>query len=147
MNKTKITWPTLFLKALVFAAVLTSCKKNKDVEMNTPAYHIAESENLIIPAAVGLPVDQPGGFTRVATYYAEGVQKYKEQAKAGSNPVTYEWVFVFRKVCAKGCEQQSGVYTHGAGPFWQLSAADSLFAQHYTPAKTIASPMPAALTG
>lgn len=139
MHKVKIINPKLFLKALLFATVLTSCKKNKDVEVNTPAYHIAESENLIIPAAVGLPVDQPGGFTRVATYYAEGVQKYKAQAKAGSNPVTYEWVFVAPQAALYDANNKL-VGTHGAGPFWQLSAADSLFAQHYTPAKTIASP-------
>lgn len=138
MNKTKITRPALLLKLLVFAAVLTSCKKNKDVEVNTPAYHIAESENLIIPAAVGLPVDQPGGFTRVATYYAEGVQKYKAQAKAGV-PGSYEWVFVAPQADLFDASNKK-VGTHGAGPFWQLSAADSLYAQHYTPAKTIASP-------
>lgn len=138
MNKTKITRPALLLKLLVFAAVLTSCKKNKDVAVNTPAYHIAESENLIIPAAVGLPVDQPGGFTRVATYYAEGVQKYKAQAKAGV-PGSYEWVFVAPQADLFDASNKK-VGTHGAGPFWQLSAADSLYAQHYTPAKTIASP-------
>ncbi len=138
MNKTKITWPTFLLKTLVFAAVLTGCKKNKDVEVNTPAYHIAESENLIIPAAVSLPVDQPGGFTRVATYYAEGVQKYKAQAKPGSNPVTYEWVFVAPQATLYDANNKV-VGTHGAGPFWQVSAHDSVFAQHYNPAKTLPS--------
>ncbi|HNU87210.1 MAG TPA: DUF3455 domain-containing protein [Ferruginibacter sp.] len=139
MHKVKIINPKLFLKALLFATVLTSCKKNKDVEVNTPAYHIAESENLIIPAAVGLPVDQPGGFTRVATYYAEGVQKYKAQAKAGSNPVTYEWVFVAPQATLYDANNKA-VGTHGAGPFWQVSAHDSVFAQHYSPAKTLPSP-------
>jgi hypothetical protein len=43
---------------------------------------------------LGLPKTIPMGTTRVATFYAVGVQKYKARIKAGSNPVEYEWVFV-----------------------------------------------------
>ena len=46
------------------------------------------------PLAVSLPEDLPGGNSRVATYYAIGVQKYKAREIAGSNPVAFEWVFV-----------------------------------------------------
>ena len=34
------------------------------------------------------------------------------------------------------------VGTHGAGPFWEISPADSIFAQQFTPARTAPSPDP-----
>ena len=106
---------------------------------NSPAAHIVASENLVIPATVALPENLPDGNTRVATFYAVGVQKYRARIKAGSNPVEYEWVFV---------APQANLYditntkagTHGAGPFWEISSLDSIFAQHFSPARTAPSP-------
>lgn len=129
----------LFLKAILIAAVFTSCKKDKDADTNTPAYRIQQSEKLYVPTGVEVPENSPAGNERVATYYAEGVQKYKAQVKAGTSPATYEWVFVAPQADLYDASNNK-VGTHGAGPFWQVSAADSIFAQHFSPAKTIASP-------
>jgi uncharacterized protein DUF3455 len=134
--KLKTIDPKLFLNALLFAVSLGSCKKDKSIDVNSPSYKIANSENLTIPAAVEVP--NPGGNTRVATYYAEGVQKYKAQVKAGSNPVAYEWVFVAPQADLYDAKNQK-VGTHSAGPSWQLSATDSIYGQHFTPAKTISA--------
>jgi hypothetical protein len=128
-----------FFIASVLLLVITSCKKEK-VDINSPAYHIAESEKLVIPAEVDLPANLPAGNTRVATYYAEGVQKYKAQVKAGSHPVSYEWIFVAPKADLYN-SGNAKVGTHGAGPFWsvpqiQSGMIDSIFAQQFTPAKT-----------
>lgn len=139
MNKVKSIYPNLIVKTLLFAAVLTGCKKDKDVDVSSPAYRIEQSEKLIIPAAVDLPANLPNGNIRVATFYAEGVQKYKAQAKAGSSPVIYEWVFVAPQAALYDATNKI-TGTHGAGPFWQLSAYDSVFAQHFSPAKTTPSP-------
>jgi hypothetical protein len=112
-----------------------------EANRNSPAAHIAASENLIIPAAVDLPANLPNGNTRVATYYAIGVQKYKARIKAGSDPVAYEWGFVAPE--ADLYDKTNGkAGTHGAGPFWEVSTLDSIFAQHFTPARTSSSPDP-----
>jgi hypothetical protein len=128
-----------FKKKLLIPSVLlvtvVACKKENE-KINSPARQIAASEKLMIPAEVDLPVNQPTKNTRVATYYAEGVQKYKAQAKAGSIPVTYEWVFVAPKADLFDASNKR-IGTHGAGPFWELSASDSIFAQHFTPARTV----------
>jgi hypothetical protein len=129
----------LLLSATV---IFYSCKKEAAIKL--PAQHITESEKLVIPASVDLPANTPNGNTRIATYYAEGVQKYKSQVKAGSNPVTYEWVFVAPQADLYDAGNKK-VGTHGAGPFWQLSAADTIFAQQYNPPKTAASPEPATI--
>jgi hypothetical protein len=125
-----------FFLAPLLAAAVTGCKKEKTIDTNSPAYKIDMSEKLFIPVAVDLPANQPKGNSRVATYFAEGVQKYKAQEKAGSNPVTYEWVFVAPQADLYDATNKK-VGTHGAGPFWKLSAADSIFAQHFSPAKTV----------
>jgi len=135
MNKLKSIYPTLFLKALLFAVALSSCKKDKEVNLNSPMYQIERSEKLILPAEVDLPT----GNTRVATFFAEGVQKYKAQVKAGSNPVTYEWAFVAPQADLYDITDKK-IGTHAAGPTWQLSAADSIYGQHFSPAKTAPSP-------
>jgi hypothetical protein len=102
-----------FLIAGMFAIVLVACKREAitpssemepagvaatnfslEANGNSPAAHIAASENLTLPAIVSVPENLPNGNTRVATYYAVGVQKYKARIKAGSDPVSYEWVFV-----------------------------------------------------
>lgn len=108
---------------------------------NSPAAHIAASENLTIPASIDLPANYPNGNTRVATFYAVGVQKYKARIKAGSDPVTYEWVFVAPQATLNDVTNAE-VGVHGAGPFWTLSSTDSIFAQHFSPARTAASPDP-----
>jgi len=119
---------------------LFSCKKEND--NNTPAFQIAESEKLIIPAAVDLPANSPNGNTRVATFYAEGVQKYRTQPKAGSSPVTYEWVFVAPQADLYDATNKK-VGTHSAGPTWQLpGTTDSIYGQAFIPAKSAPSPDP-----
>ena len=105
---------------------------------NTAASHIASSEKLAIPAVVDLPANLPNGNSRVATYYAVGVQKYKARVKAGSVPEAYEWVFVAPLADLYDVNNAT-VGIHGAGPFWALSPADSIFAQHFTPARTAPS--------
>lgn len=114
-------------------------KDDDDAQGNSASAHIAASESLEIPAAVSLPENLPGGNSRVATYYAIGVQKYKAREIAGSNPVAYEWVFVAPLADLYDVNNNK-VGTHGAGPFWELSPADSIFAQHFSPAKTAPSP-------
>jgi hypothetical protein len=104
-----------------------------------PAAHIAASEKVAIPEAISVPANLPAGNSRVATYYATGVQKYKARIKAGSNPVAFEWFFVAPEADLYD-DKNRKVGTHGAGPFWELSTMDSIFAQHFTPAKTAASP-------
>jgi hypothetical protein len=108
---------------------------------NSPAALIAASEKLTIPATIDLPANLPYGNIRVATFYAEGVQKYKAQPKAGSNPVTYEWVFVAPQADLYDASNAK-VGTHSAGPTWQLSVMDSIYGQQYSPPKYAPSPDP-----
>ena len=103
-----------------------------------PSYHIQASEKLEIPAAIDLPANLPNGNTRVATFYAEGVQKYKA-VQTGSEPATYAWAFVAPQADLYDVTNKK-VGTHSAGPNWQLSPADSIFAQAYTPPKSAPSP-------
>ncbi|HEX6332890.1 MAG TPA: DUF3455 domain-containing protein, partial [Flavisolibacter sp.] len=144
--------------ALLLAAVISTgviaCSKNyetqnqvtaaplpADENASVPAaYHIQASEKLEIPASIDLPTNLPGGNTRVATYYATGVQKYKAQVKAGSDPVAYEWVFTGPQADLFDINNKK-VGTHGGGPFWEISPSDSIFAQAYSPAKTAPSPV------
>lgn len=129
----------MFLVTIPAAVFLLSCKKEK--HNSSPAYHIEGSEKLLIPATIELPANSPNGNSRVATYYAEGVQKYKSQPKAGSNPVTYEWVFVAPEAKLYDITNAK-IGTHTAGPTWQLSAMDSIYAQQYSPAKSALSADP-----
>ena len=108
---------------------------------NSPAAHIIASENLTIPAIVSVPENLLNGNTRVATYYAVGVQKYKARIKAGSDPVSYEWVFVAPQADLYDITNAK-VGTHGAGPFWATSPLDSIFGQQFSPARTAPSPDP-----
>ena len=108
---------------------------------NSPAAHIIATENLTIPAIVSVPENLPNGNTRVATYYAVGVQKYKARIKAGSDPVSYEWVFVAPQADLYDITNAK-VGTHGAGPFWSTSPLDSIFGQQFIPARTAPSPDP-----
>ena len=131
-------------------ALLTACQREQlasnpaekafQAPGNSAAAHLAASEKLDIPAAVALPP----GSTRVATFYAVGVQKYRARIKAGSNPVTYEWALVAPDARLFNASNE-WVGTHGAGPFWALSPQDSLFAQHFAPARTAPSPDPGSI--
>ena len=108
------------------------------VGLAPPSYHIQASEKLEIPAAIDLPANFPNGNTRVATFYAEGVQKYKA-VQTGSEPATYAWAFVAPQADLYDVTNKK-VGTHSAGPNWQLSPADSIFAQAYNPPKSAPSP-------
>ena len=151
-----------WLIAAIVSATFTACKRDEVINTahnafatqnnpstdnsletsgNSPAAHIAASESLDIPAAVAVPENLPNGNTRVATFYAVGVQKYKPRVKAGSDPVSYEWVFVAPQADLYDITNAE-VGTHGAGPFWEISPADSIFAQQFTPARTAPSPDP-----
>jgi hypothetical protein len=127
----------MFLIAVAVLFFVAACRRNKEENTLLPSYLIQQSEKLTIPAVIDLPTNTPNGNARVATYYAEGVQKYKAQLKAGSS-TEYEWVFVAPQADLYDAGNHK-VGTHGAGPFWQLSAADSIFAQAYNPAKTAPS--------
>jgi hypothetical protein len=131
-----------FLVSALLSAALVACKRDKgQTDNNSPARYISESEQLAIPAAIDLPANLPGGNTRVVTFYAVGVQKYKAQAVAGSNPVTYQWIFVAPQADLYDATNAK-VGTHSAGPTWQLFPAttDSLYGQAFNPAKSAASP-------
>jgi hypothetical protein len=120
---------------------LAACDNDKNIETNTPAHHISESESLAIPAAVALPANDPAGNERVSTFFADGVQKYKAQEVVGSVPLRYEWVFVAPQANLYDATNKK-VGTHSAGPTWQLSEADSIFGAQFTPAKTAPSSDP-----
>jgi hypothetical protein len=129
-----------FIMASLFLSVaFVACERDKEIDTHSPAYHIAESEKLILPASIDLPGNASGN-TRIVTYFAEGVQKYKSQPKAGS-PGTYEWVFVAPQADLYDATNTK-VGTHSAGPTWQLSAFDSIAAQHFATPKTAPSPDP-----
>lgn len=130
--------PAAFFSALLITVLMISCKKERATDPDSPAYQITASERLTIPAAVDLPANLPGGNTRIATYYAEGVQKYKAQAKPGTSPVVYEWVFTAPKADLYDITNQK-VGTHGAGPYWALNTGDSIFGQQFSPVRS-ASP-------
>ncbi|MBS1754116.1 MAG: DUF3455 domain-containing protein [Ferruginibacter sp.] len=128
--------PFYFLRFLLSLALITaliaSCKKDDADDKDLPAYHISKSETLTIPVEVELPDNPPSGNARVATYYAKGVQKYKAQLKAGGG---YEWVLVAPHADLFNSNNQK-VGFHGAGPVWTITSADSIFAQHFAPART-----------
>jgi len=130
-----------FLIAVLVSAMFVACGNDKEILYNSPAQHISESEKLTIPASIELPSNLPGGNTRVATFFAEGVQKYKARQKAGSDPAVYEWVFVAPAASLYDAANTK-VGTHSAGPTWQLSGSttDSIYAQQFAPPKTATSP-------
>jgi len=120
---------------LLFAlTIFVGCNHDHDFP-SSPAGHIAASENLIIPGAVAVPVNSPNGNTRVITFYAKGLQLYKAKKVEGSDPTIFEWSFVAPKADLYDYSNKK-VGNHGAGPFWTISPADSIFAQAFTPART-----------
>jgi len=131
----------LFLTAVLVFAMFAACGDDKEILHNSPAQHIAESDKLVMPAAIELPSNLPNGNTRVATFFAEGVQKYKARQKAGSDPAVFEWVFVAPAAALYDATNVK-VGTHSAGPTWQLSGStsDSIYAQQFSPARTATSP-------
>lgn len=133
MKKKKNT--TALLLPLLFIITLLACEKNEPINITTPAYQIKASEKISIPAEIELPINSPYGNSRVATFYATGVQKYKAQQKAGGETGIYEWVFVAPKADLYDVTNKK-VGTHGAGPYWAITTVDSIFAQQFTPAKT-----------
>ncbi len=138
----------LLVAALLAAPFFTSCEKEENADTSArltpfsenffpgdvPARHITQSEKLEIPASVDLPSNDAGN-SRVATYYAVGVQKYRSQAKANTSPVIYEWVFVAPLADLYDITNKN-VGLHGAGPFWTTTVADSIFAQHFSPVRS-----------
>lgn len=137
----KSIWASVF--TMTFAV---ACRRDSDIDIDieSPAYHIRESEKLTIPSQIELP-DNAGGNNRVATYFAEGVQKYKAQVKAGSQPVSYEWVFVAPQADLYDISNKK-IGTHSAGPTWQLSGSnDTIYAQQFTPAKAAPSSEPSTI--
>lgn len=135
--------PISLLTTALFSIFLFACNRDKGPDISSPAYHIAQSEKLAIPAEVDLPANLPNGNTRVATFYAEGVQKYKAKQVAGSNPPRYEWSFVAPQADLFDVSNKK-IGTHTAGPTWQLlgSTTDSIYAQAFNPAKIAVSPDP-----
>jgi hypothetical protein len=129
------------LTALFLSLTFMVCEKDKEVTDESPAAQIAASEKLVIPAAVDLPAN-PGGNTRIATYFATGVQKYKAQLVPGTTPARYEWVFV-APVADLYDATNAKVGTHTAGPTWQLTGGqDSIYAQQFSPARTAPATAP-----
>jgi len=147
--------------AFIFSTALIACKKEaiatsstEEIAVtansslaangNSAAAHIEASEKLEIPTAVAVPQNLPNGNTRVATFYAVGVQKYKARIKTGSDPVTYEWVFVAPQADLYDINNAK-VGNHGAGPFWTISPLDSIFGQQFSPARTSPSEDPGSI--
>ena len=143
MKKSNLIMSSFLACIVLTTAVvsLSSCKKEQKVDTNSPKYIISQGESLTLPDAVALPANLPGGNTRVATFFAVGVQKYKAQEVPGSNPVTYQWVFVAPQADLYDINNNK-VGTHSAGPNWQLSASDSMFGQSFTPPRAAASTDP-----
>lgn len=112
-----------------------ACTDHEDPGPLTPADRIAASESLVMPEAFSLPHNQKG-YERVATYYAVGVQKYKAQVKAGSNPVQYEWVFVAPEADLYDASNAK-IGSHYAGPTWKITGSGHMImGQAFNPAKT-----------
>ena len=129
----------MLLSMALFSIIAASCSHDHEIDNNTASHFIQQSESLTLPASIDVPANLPNGNQRVASFYAVGVQKYKAQQIAGSNPVAYQWVFVAPQADLYDATNQK-VGTHSAGPTWQLSAADSIFGQQFTPAKFAPSP-------
>jgi uncharacterized protein DUF3455 len=144
MYTQKKTLTKTLLMSTLFLAAVAACKHEDPVpDTTSPNYYITESEKLAIPAAIELPANLPNGNTRELTVYAIGVQKYKSQLVAGSNPARFEWVFD-----SPEADLYNSIGTligkHSAGPTWKLTGDrnDSLVGQQFTPAKFAPSPNP-----
>lgn len=123
----------LFLVALVCIS-FSNCERDAVVDA-TPVAYILGSEQRYLPESVALPADTRYANTRVATYYASGVQQYRAKEIPGSYPIAYEWTFVAPQAdLYDGTNRKVG--THGAGPLWRTLQGDSIMGQHFSPART-----------
>ncbi len=123
---------SVWLVAAFILSTILSCNDTDETNPDSSEYHIAESEKLVIPVEIDLP---GSGNTRIATYYASGVQIYNARQKADINPPVYEWVFASPSAILLN-EKNEQVGTHFAGPSWQLEPGDKINGQQFTPAKT-----------
>jgi len=123
--------------SIFFCIAVIACRRYDDtvVDENSPALRIAKSENLVVPDAVKLPFNAPAGNSRVFTFFADGVQKYKAEEIPDSNPIAYRWVFVAPQADLYDATNKK-VGTHSQGPTWQLSALDSIYGQAFDPPRT-----------
>jgi hypothetical protein len=135
----QVHFSKFFMLAALLATVIMAGSCDKKIDKASPAHHIYKSEQLGIPDAIALPANLPNGNTRVATFYAKGVQQYTAGVTKGSDPVTYEWVFVAPQADLYDATNAK-VGTHGAGPFWEISTQDSIFGQQFSPPKAAPSP-------
>jgi len=119
----------LWVVAFILSTMI-SCTDEDGTDPDSPGYHIAESEKLAVPVEVDLPTSEN---TRVATYYARGVQIYNARQKPDS-PGVYEWVFASPSATLFN-DKNEQVGSHFAGPSWQLESGDRINGQQFTPAK------------
>ena len=133
----------IYQAPLLFLMIMTiiSCTRHKDevADTSSPFFHISESEKLVIPDVIKLPDNLPAGNSRVFTFFADGVQKYKAQEVPGSSPIAYQWQFVAPLADLYDVTNKK-VGNHSQGPTWQLSIVDSIFGQAFTPPKAAPSP-------
>jgi hypothetical protein len=120
-----------FIVGFIFSSMI-SCTDGDETNPNSAEYHITESEKLVVPVEVDLP---NSANTRIATYYAKGVQIYNAKQKADTDPPVFEWVFVSPSAVLFN-DKNEQVGTHFAGPSWQLESGDRINGQQFTPAKT-----------
>ena len=132
--------------SILMCIIGASCTRHKQevVDTDSPAFQITESEKLIIPDAIKLPDNSPGGNTRVLTFFADGVQKYKAQEIPNSNPVAYQWAFVAPQADLYDLTNRK-VGNHSQGPAWQLSILDSMYGQAFSPPRAAVSPDPGSI--
>lgn len=132
----------LVLPALLSLALVACDHDEDDIDHRPPAFYIAMSEKLSIPEAIQLPDNAPAGNSRVATYYATGVQKYKAQLVAGGT--AYQWVLAGPAADLFDITNRK-VGSHSFGPTWQLSANDSIYGAHFAPQRTAPAPDPSSI--
>jgi hypothetical protein len=145
MYKLRRNFGKLLLLPVLLSLALVSCDRDHhedDADHHPPAFYITMSEKLSIPEAIQVPDNAPTGNTRVATYYATGVQKYKAQAVAGGT--TFQWVLAGPAADLYDISNRKAG-THTFGPTWQLSPADSIYGQHFAPQRTAPAPDPSSI--
>lgn len=145
MYKLKKSLGRLLVLPAFLSLALISCDHDHhqdDNDNRPPAFYIAMSEKISIPEAIQLPANEPAGNSRVATYYATGVQKYKAQLVAGGT--TYQWVLAGPAADLYDVTNRK-VGSHSFGPTWQLSPNDSIYGAHFQPQRTAPAPDPSCI--
>jgi len=133
---------TTMLVGVMVLVFISGCRHGGDYEQEgTPSFYIHRSETLVIPAAIDLPANLPGGNTRVETFYAVGVQKYRAQLVPGGGAQQYSWALVAPRADLYDLSNRK-VGTHGVGPHWKLYSGDSIRAEAYNPARIAPSSDP-----